>query len=211
MTLVEQLQSVDRAHAFIIVVSAYCIGCFTTGYYLVKMRTGRDIRQVGSGNPGARNVGRLLGRTGFFFTLLGDFGKGVLAVGIARWFTQNDLLAAFALLAVTIGHVWPLQLQFAGGKGVATSLGALLIYEWRIAIAYAVFFLAGFILQRRTILPGLVAYALLPFAAWWLHRDGLEVALLLALSGLVLFAHRQNLVDEIPALAHRRGTTKSKP
>ena len=73
---------------------AYFIGCFTTGYYLVRLRTGKDIREMGSGSAGARNVGRFLGKSGFFLTMLGDFIKGALAVWLARKFSSNDFAAA---------------------------------------------------------------------------------------------------------------------
>jgi glycerol-3-phosphate acyltransferase PlsY len=108
---------------------------------------------------------------------------------------------------VVVGHIWPAQLFFRGGKGVATSLGALLIYDYQLVIAYVVIFAAGFALSRKTILPGLFAYVCLPIISYWLDHDGLKVAIVACLSVMVLFAHRNNFVEEIPALAARRGVT----
>jgi glycerol-3-phosphate acyltransferase PlsY len=205
MAWMEQLQAMDGGQATACAAGAYVLGCFATGYYLVRARTGRDIREIESGNIGARNVSCVLGKTGFFLTVLGDVAKGVLAVWAARRFTGSDVLAALAMLAVVVGHIWPAQLFFRGGKGVATSLGALVVYDYQLVIAYVVIFAAGFALSRRTILPGLFAYICLPIVSYWLDHDGLKVGIVAILSVLVLFAHRNNFVEEIPALAARRG------
>lgn len=204
MTWVEQFQAVNIRHALACLVGAYALGCFGLGYYLVRAQTGRDIREIGSGSSGARNVGRVLGRSGFCVTLLADFAKGALAVGAARHLIGSDILAGVALLAVTVGHIWPVQLGFRGGKGVATSLGGLLIFDWHSALIYAAGFAVLFALMRRTILPGLFAYLVLPFTVWWFRPDGISVALVGGLIAVVWFAHRENLVAEIPDLAGRR-------
>src|SRR5580698_1890510 len=115
------------------VVAAYLIGCFTTGYYLVRVWTGRDIRDIGSGSTGARNVGRVLGKAGLILTAVGDLGKGALAVWLARAFSHDDISAALAVPAVVAGHLWPVQLKFHGGKGIATSFSALLVFDYRLA------------------------------------------------------------------------------
>ena len=203
----EQLQAANGGQAAACAVGAYALGCFTTGYYLVRAVKGQDIRNFDSGSVGARNVGRLLGWTGFFLTVIGDIGKGVLAVWAADRFTTDSLLPALAVLCVVAGHIWPAQLRFHGGKGVATSLGALLVYDFRLAAAYAVFFLSGFMLTRKTVLPGLFAFACLPLTHYWLYRDGLQLTVMAVLAGMILFAHRNNIVEEIPALAARRGVT----
>ena len=119
MPWIEQLQSVNWIEAAGVFLAAYALGCFTTGYYLVRLRLGQDIHDSGSGSVGARNVGRLLGWRGFLLTVLGDFGKGALAVWAARHFTMDDRLVLLAMLAVVAGHVWPMQLRFRGGKGMA--------------------------------------------------------------------------------------------
>jgi len=203
----EQLQAANGVQATVCAIGAYLLGCFATGYYLVRAISGKDIRDMESGSVGARNVGRVLGRTGFFLTVLGDLGKGVLAVWAADRFTSDSLLPPLAMLCVVAGHIWPVQLRFHGGKGVATSLGALLIYDYRLAVAYAFFFLGGLALIRKSILPGLFAFACLPLTDYWLHRDGLNLTVIAILAGMILFAHRKNLVDEIPALAARRSVT----
>jgi len=201
MAWVEQLQSANWGQMAVYTLGAYVLGCFATGYYLVRALRGADIREVDSGSVGARNVSQVLGKRGFVLTTLGDITKGVLAVWATRHLTGDDRLAGLVMLAVTIGHIWPAQLRFRGGKGVATSLGALLIYDWRLAMTYVVVFLGGFAITRKTILPGLFGYACLPVAAFWLDHDGLNTAVIALLAALVLIAHRRNIVEEFPALA----------
>jgi len=125
MAWIGQIQLANNLHALACLVGAYALGCFGTGYYLVRAQTGRDIREIGSGSLGARNVGRVLGRSGLCVTLLADFAKGGLAVWAARHLTGTEVLTGVALLAVTVGHVWPVQLGFRGGKGVATAVRTL--------------------------------------------------------------------------------------
>jgi glycerol-3-phosphate acyltransferase PlsY len=210
MVWMQQLQSVDWAQASVCMMAAYTLGCLTTGYYLVRAWTGMDIREVDSGSVGARNVTRVLGKTGFLLTLLGDFGKGALAVWGSLHFAGNSLVGGLSMLATVAGHIWPVQLRFRGGKGAATSLGALLVWDYRIALSFGAFFAVAFALTRKTILPGLFAFACLPFAVFWLTRSACPVTIVLALVGMVLFAHRKNFVEEIPALAARYGV-EAKP
>src|SRR4051812_39893298 len=112
MSWIDNLHSANWNQAGAIALCAYLLGCFTAGYYLVRMRTGLDIREVGSGSVGARNVSRVLGAGGFLLTLLCDFGKGALAVWAARHYVPDERLAALAMVAVVIGHIWPLPLRF---------------------------------------------------------------------------------------------------
>ncbi len=204
MAWAEQLQSVNWFQATSCALGAYLLGGVATGYYLVRARAGRDIRDFGSGSTGARNVGRLLGRSGFGLTVLGDFGKGALAVGSTLAWIHDYHLAALAMLAVVAGHIWPVTLRFRGGKGVATSLGALLVFDYRLALTFAALFLAGFILTRKSTLPGMFAFACLPLAGWWFDPDGRMAMLIVVLSAMILFAHRKNLIEEIVVLSVRR-------
>lgn len=186
--------------AWLVAAGAYALGCLAGGYYLVRWTTGQDMRRVGSGSVGARNVSTVLGPKGFVATLIWDVLKGVLAVWGARACTGDPRLEGLALLAVLAGHLWPLQLGFRGGKGVATSLGGLLVYDPELLGALALLFLPPWALLRRTILPGMIAYALLPVAAWFLDKEPYHLSVLTIASALVLYAHRRNLVEEWHAL-----------
>ncbi|MFZ0828386.1 MAG: glycerol-3-phosphate acyltransferase [Verrucomicrobiia bacterium] len=204
MAWIKQLQSANWVQAAGCALGAYLLGCLASGYYLVRARSGRDIREIGSGSTGARNVSRVLGKPGFGLTVLGDFSKGALAVWAAQAWTGNHHLAALAMLAVVVGHIWPVPLQFRGGKGAATSLGALLMFDYRMALTLAALFLAGFGLTRKSVLPGMFAFASLPLVSLWFDPDGLTAALTAILSAMILFAHRKNMVEEIAVLSARR-------
>jgi len=204
MTWVDYLRSANWNQASGIGFCAYLLGCIATGYYLVRHRLGEDMRELGSGSVGARNVGRILGKTGFLVTLICDFGKGGLAVWAARHFTTDERIVAVAMVAVVAGHIWPAQLRFHGGKGMATSLGALLVFDSKLALIYCALFLGAFVLQWRTVLPGLFALICLPLVALFLGQDRIQVVLITVMSGLVLVAHRKNIADEIFNLIERR-------
>jgi len=200
----------DWGQAASTAVAAYLLGCFTTGYYLVRSWLGKDLRMLGSGSLGARNASRELGWCGFLITLAGDLGKGALAVWVAARFGSDPSLAGIALVAVLAGHIWPIQLRLQGGKGVATFLGALMIYDFRLAAAWALMFAGPFAVLRRVTSSAMLAFAMLPFAAMWLSRHDLlpaalaHSAVVILASGMVLFAHRKNLGQEFSEiLAHR--------
>lgn len=204
MTWVDYLRSANWNQASGIGFCAYLLGCFATGYYLVRARLGEDIRHLGSGNIGARNAGRILGKSGFLLTLLCDFGKGGLAIWVARHFTTDQRIVAMSMVAVVAGHIWPVQLRFHGGKGMATTLGALLVFDPKLTLLFCAFFLGAFVLQWRTVLPALFALICLPLGALFLGQDRIQVVLITIMSGLVLLAHRRNIADEISELIERR-------
>lgn len=138
-----------------LVLLAYSLGCLNAGYYLLRWRDGRDLRALGSGNAGARNAGRVLGPRGFALVFALDATKGLIAVLAARWWAPE--VAALCAVAATLGHVYPVQLQWHGGKGVATAIGALGgLSLWVLVVAAAVFaVLRG--ARCRVNLAGLVA------------------------------------------------------
>ena len=135
-----------------VLVVAYLLGSTPTGYTLVKLLKGIDIREVGSGSTGATNVLRTLGKGPGAFVLLVDCLKGVLSIFLAYWLftwsSNNNLIPAtvnpeiwqpimvtLAGLAAVLGHSKSIFLGFSGGKSVATSLGVLLAMSWQVGLA----------------------------------------------------------------------------
>jgi glycerol-3-phosphate acyltransferase PlsY len=204
MSWIDQLQSANWSQASGIALTAYTLGCFATGYYLVRMRTGQDIRELGSGSVGAKNVGRILGWWAFLTVVIGDVCKGIFAVWVAQHFTKDERIVALAMAAVVIGHIWPAQLWFRGGKGIATSLGALLIYDYHLIAAFLLLFLGFFIVLRKTVLPGIFAMACLPLVSMYLAHDSTKIVAVSILAALVLITHRKNLLEESFHLVERR-------
>ncbi len=142
--------------------AAYALGCLVGAYYVVRLRAGHDVRATGSGNAGARNVLRSGDKMSAALTLLWDILKGVLAVWLARAITEGAAAVGIAFIAAVLGHVWPAQLRFHGGKGAATALGCMLAIDPRVAIAAcALGVLSGGVARSATV-GGLTAVAAAP-------------------------------------------------
>jgi glycerol-3-phosphate acyltransferase PlsY len=183
------------------IIVAYLLGCIATAYYMVRLRTGQDIRQLGSGNVGGRNAGRVLGRFGFVIVAVGDALKGLLAVLFARYLGVGEWTMALVLLAVLAGHIWPAQLRFKGGKGAATFIGALAGYNLMIALLTAGVFVLLFVLLRSFTLAGLLALLLTPFGMVLLGQPWFEIIAVAVPVLLVIFAHRENLRTKLQGRA----------
>ncbi|MFM8468877.1 MAG: glycerol-3-phosphate acyltransferase [Limisphaerales bacterium] len=134
----------------------YAIGCVVTAWYLVRWRTGSDLRALHSGTTGARNAGRVLGRWGFAIVALLDGLRGLLAMVLAASFGLREWWLTAAGLAVLAGHLWPVQLGFHGGKGIAVSVG---VFIW--------------LLPLRTVPDWTLALAMLALVLWS-HRSDLR-------------------------------------
>lgn len=172
---------------------SYTVGCLATGYYLVLLTTGKDIRTLGSGGIGARNVRRELGLRAALITVLGDAGKGLLAVYLADLIESDRTTTLVAMMAVTAGHIWPVQLGFRGGKGVATSLGGLLVWCPFLYAVFAVFFLLTLLASRKSTISVSACYAVLPVAALVTGAAPFEWIGLALLSSLIIYLHRDNI------------------
>jgi acyl phosphate:glycerol-3-phosphate acyltransferase len=184
-----------------VMVAGYALGCLNAGYYLVRTRTGDDIRRFGSGATGATNAGRLLGRSAFAVTFGLDCAKGIAAAAVALVLGLSPWPAA---AAAVVGHIWPIQLGFKGGKGVATLLGALLVADPGTVLLGVVLFLPAFALLRRFEVAGLAALALMPPARLLMGRPLSSTLWLSLIVIIVLAAHRANLAWEW----HRRRTRR---
>ena len=188
--------------------AAYALGCFSAAYYLYRGLTGRDIRTLGSGSAGARNIGRELGLFAFVIVFLIDFAKGILAVGLARYFDFGAPSMTIAAAAVVAGHIWPAQLQFRGGKGAATGFGALAALDYNLVILLILFTVLALLLFQNFTLAGLVALLLTPISAGILYQTVVETTGVAALAALVLFAHRENFREHfanMPARSDKAG------
>ncbi|HEY8857258.1 MAG TPA: glycerol-3-phosphate 1-O-acyltransferase PlsY [Rugosibacter sp.] len=152
-----------------------------------------DPRSFGSGNPGATNVLRSGNKWAALLTLLGDAGKGWLAVFAATKLSAGDTAIAAAGLAAFFGHVFPVTLGFKGGKGVATALGVLLGFSLGLGIWVAAVWVLVVAMTRYSSLAALAAAASAPFIAMFGH-ERIEVVLAVALMSVVLiYRHRANI------------------
>jgi glycerol-3-phosphate acyltransferase PlsY len=173
---------------------AYGLGCLCAGYYVVRWRTGTDVRGIGSSSAGARNAGRVLGRGGFALVLTLDALKGVAAVWAASAIGLGGAALEAVVVAVVAGHVLPVQLWFRGGEGIAPSIGALLVYDPWVVLASALVVDLAYLPSGRRLVPSdLTGCALAPPTGILLHRSRVELAVLVALALMILVAHRDNL------------------
>jgi len=171
-------------------VFGYLLGSIPFGLVITRIAGMGDIRAIGSGNIGATNVLRTGNKLLAALTLLGDAGKGAVAVLIARALGPES--AAIAGLGAFLGHLFPVWLGFKGGKGVATYLGVLAAYAWPAALAFAGFWLAVAFLTRYSSLAALIAAAATPVVLAALN-DWLGVGLFTVLTVLVFIRHHANL------------------
>ncbi len=183
--------------ATLIIVTSYLLGCMTAGYYLVRWCKGKDIRSAGSGSTGATNVGRALGSAGFAITFLLDLAKGTFAAWLAVHFGLGTAARLACALAVVGGHIWPVQLRFRGGKGVAPLVGVLLVNDYRIVLIMAVIGVSALVLLRRFTLSGLIALAAAPVVLLVALPPPARALGLILLVAPVLYAHRQNIREDL--------------
>ncbi len=184
-----------------IVCAGYALGCFSPGYYLVRLCSGQDIRTISSRSTGSTNVGRVLGRPGYIVTVLADGAKGGIALWAALYFGLSLWGTIAVMIAVVTGHIWPAQLGFQGGKGLATWFGAMVVFDFRLALILGSIAILGSLLGLGTV-SFLAAAVVSPAIAAVLGRPEVEMAGLGILVLLVLIAHRNNIRA---FLAERRG------
>lgn len=177
----------------ILVVCAYLVGSIPTGLLLAKAFGGVDIRSAGSGNIGATNVYRTMGRKVGILTLVGDCLKGVVPVVAASALGLSVGWIAVVGLAAFLGHVYTVFLGFKGGKGVATALGVFLaVSPLAVLAALAVFSLVLY-KWRYVSLASITSAALMPSLVALIDKKPAMVGMSLVIAALVMYKHRENI------------------
>jgi glycerol-3-phosphate acyltransferase PlsY len=189
---------------FVLVAFAYLLGSVPSGWIVMKLYRGQDLRRVGSGNIGAANVFRAGGPGAFATTLAADGLKGVLPVlaGILLGYGTQEWVLALIGLAAVVGHTWPIFLGFHGGKGVATSGGVMLVLApvtvVLSVVTWAVLIRATKIASLASLAAvgvGFVALLMLHVIGWqaWRPVGWWVIGLGVVLMGLVVVRHRANI------------------
>ena len=193
--------------AYIIVaIIAYAIGSVNFSVILSRKMAGFDVREKGSGNAGSTNMLRSVGKKAAILTLICDILKGIGAILIA-WIVgkiakdvDRVLLIQIAGILVVVGHTFPIFFEFRGGKGVATSLGVLLITNWQIGLICLTFALVIMILSRKVSLGSIGAAVLFPVLTifitsnYIIDSNGTKYLVYsLILAAIVIFNHRENI------------------
>lgn len=177
------------ANFIIAIVIAYLLGSISPATILAKMQ-GKDIKKEGSGNAGATNTLRVLGKKAAIITLFVDVGKGVLAVSLAEMISGPDA-AYWAALAALVGHVWPIFFRFKGGKGVAVAFGTILRLDWRIALMMFGLLVVVVAITKIVSIGSLSVCAAFPIVCWFMHREMFPMSIVMAL--VVAWKHSDNI------------------
>jgi glycerol-3-phosphate acyltransferase PlsY len=192
------------------VAAAYVVGAVPIGFLVARAFGAGDIRRHGSGNIGATNVLRTLGRLPAIITLLGDIAKGYAAVALASHL-GGDLPAvtAAAAVAAIVGNCWSVFLGFRGGKGVATGLGALLRLTPLATLAALPVFVVVVATTRFVSLASLLSAACVPFGALALGAPRASVLGALGAAAVVIVRHRDNIARLRAGTEHRLGERRT--
>ncbi len=201
--------------------AGYLLGSIPTGFLVAKAR-GVDIRTVGSGNIGATNVFRYLGKPAGIFVLLADGLKGWVAVVLvtrllAIWLypsadsQDREWLAVCAGLCAVLGHNYTCWLHFKGGKGIATSAGVLVaLVPWALLIILSIWVLV-FALFRYVSLASICASFALPLAVWFTKKDLTMTLITAAMAALAIYKHKANIQRLMDGTENRFGRAKQSP
>jgi glycerol-3-phosphate acyltransferase PlsY len=193
---------VNAAAPFLVVVLAYLVGSLSFAVIVSRLMGLSDPRSYGSKNPGATNVLRSGNKAAAVLTLVLDAVKGWLPVALVAWqgpaYGMGDAVLAAVGLAAFLGHLYPVFFRFAGGKGVATAAGVLVGLHWALGLAVLVTWLLVAYFSRYSSLSALVSALAAPLIyllgdrALW-YTDPLILAMLVVMSALLIWRHRQNI------------------
>jgi glycerol-3-phosphate acyltransferase PlsY len=205
----------------LVVLIAYLLGSIPTGFLVAKAR-GVDIRSVGSGNIGATNVFRILGKSAGAFVLLADAAKGWLAVFVVArlvsgWFYPDagslarEWFSLCAGIAAILGHNYTCWLHFKGGKGIATSAGVLVALVPVPLLIILGIWIVVFAASRYVSLASICASFVLPFAAWFTGKNLATVIVTAALAVLAIYKHKTNIQRLMKGTENRIGAKQPLP
>mgnify|MGYP001425681608 FL=1 len=178
---------------FFSLILGYLLGSIPSGWLAGRWLKGIDLRELGSGSTGATNVLRQVGKGPALVVFLIDVGKGAAAVLIARALGLGDWIQVLAGLTALAGHIWPMWLNFKGGKAVATGFGMFLGLAWPVGLASFGVFLLTLAIFRIVSLSSVLAAVSLPLLMISFSGIGSYILIALVAMGLVLWRHRSNL------------------
>jgi glycerol-3-phosphate acyltransferase PlsY len=176
----------------LLIILAFLSGSIPVGVIIAKAKE-VDLKKVGSGNIGATNVLRSLGKWPAALTLLGDILKGTAAVAIGRYFGVGTFYEGLIGLCAILGHNFSLFLGFRGGKGVATSLGVLILYSPKTALITFIIWLVVVLSTKYSSLGALVSFGLLPLSIFLVDKNTEKLLVALLIAALIVIRHKENI------------------
>ncbi len=195
---------------WLLVIFSYLLGSIPSGVVVARVMGGQDPRSAGSGNIGATNVLRTLGKKAAAATLAGDLLKGVLPVLLARTLLpEGSLFPYLAAGAVILGHDFSFLLRFKGGKGVATTIGTILVLDAVVALLLVATWIAVVAVTRYSSAGALSAAAVSPVFALLVARNGTFALFCLLAAALLFYLHRENIKRLLAGTESRIGKKDS--
>ncbi len=188
----------------LLMIIAFVIGSIPFGVIIAKLK-GVDLKKVGSGNIGATNVLRTMGKGPAILTLAGDLLKGALSVAAGLYFLGDTIQSGIVGLSSILGHNFSLFLRFKGGKGVATSIGVLLFFSPKVAAVTIAIWLAVIVVFRYSSLGAIVSFGVLPFSIYLIDYSREKLIISLLMSGLLIVRHTDNIKRLIQGTETRAG------
>ncbi|MDQ2992708.1 MAG: glycerol-3-phosphate 1-O-acyltransferase PlsY [Candidatus Eremiobacteraeota bacterium] len=176
-----------------LLIAAFLIGSIPFGYLIGRFIYGTDIRATGSGNIGAMNAMRSLGKRGAVAVLVLDALKGFIPVVLMGRFVPSDLAIALAASLAVVGHCYSPWLGFKGGKGVATSVGALFGIAWPLGLIAIGGWVVGAAVTRYSSVGSMLAVLIAIPALWFFTHSPVLTVYGVLIAGLIVYAHRENI------------------
>lgn len=176
-----------------VAIVAFLLGSIPFGLIISRLFYKTDIRRSGSGNIGAMNALRTLGKTGAAAVLILDAAKGVIPALIAMRVLHSTELAAIAAAASVLGHCFSPWLGFKGGKGVATSFGAIFALSWPAGLVTIAGWLVGALSTTYSSVGSMLANIVAPFALWYFTRDPWLTGYGVFAAFFIIYTHRENI------------------
>lgn len=197
----------------IALVIGYLLGGIQTAILYSSLK-GMDIRQHGSGNAGATNTLRVLGKKAALIVFIGDVIKAAVAVLIAKWlFADYAVVAAlYAGIGAILGHSYPLFFKFKGGKGIAVTVGAIYFIDIRIGLIVSVIFIASAFITKIVSISSLLLTGFIPVFLFMFYQGDPNLAELVILgvviAGITTYRHKENIKRLIAGTESKLGSKK---
>lgn len=177
-----------------LILIGYLFGSFQTSYILSTSIKGKDIRTLGSKNAGTSNMVQTFGWKLGALTLLGDVLKIIVPLIIAKHYFHAEPLFVFLMgVGGVLGHNFPFYLKFRGGKGTATTLGMLLIFDYKVFLVFLAVLIIVAIISDYIALASLVSVAAIPLILYMLHNNPYIISASAGLSAVCVYVHRSNI------------------
>lgn len=192
---------------WVAIIGAYLLGSISSSYLVVRKFAGIDIRQHGSGNAGATNTLRVVGKWAALLVFVLDIVKAMAAVGLGYVLTHNETVMFACGFAAIIGHNWPVFFQFRGGKGVATTIGVTALMVFVPALIVGIIAIFSIVVTRYVSLGSIIFAVGLPISVWLANEPPSFVWISLGITVLTLIRHWDNIKRLIQGTESRIGQT----